>query len=380
MNDPLSAKVEIGTGRDIGEQVRLWVGSAELFNLTPQALGNRLLDAAGPSRRLHGPLQDLARQPLFMQLLKEQQPAKARATQQALTSELAEIYNPAILTELVQLLEAATGTTGVSSSSARRPSSFDEESDQTACRLISRLWRLARTLRPLAPGLALGLGSSLALAWLGSELERVLFEYLGWGAGPVLLLALSTTQLLTCSWLRPWRTVALLDRAGAVDPQRAWRWVTAPWLHVSDREALLNVVVLAVLLGTTALPLREVILRYSLTSLGCLVLALWSSRWCHIRRLWGGASGVVASLLSLDFTLSLLRWQEEIFEIGPLRIPVWVLLWTWITVQITWTIPRRYGDDLTKPWQRVISSNWFWGLVLGGMWGAAVWLQGGLTQ
>ena len=113
MNPPLSSGGEMGIGRDIGEQVRLWVGSGELINLPPQALVNRLLDAAGPSRRLHGPLQDLGRQPLFLQLLHERQPARAHATIQALTAELAAIYSPAVLTELVQLLDAAAGIAGV---------------------------------------------------------------------------------------------------------------------------------------------------------------------------------------------------------------------------------------------------------------------------
>lgn len=380
MKHPPSAGEQMGIGRDIGEQVRHWVGSGELINLPPQALANRLLDAAGPSRRLHGPLQDLGRQPLFLQLLREKQPAKARATLQALTSELSEIYSPAILTELVQLLEAAIGIAGVPSAPSRPHASPAVDSDPITARSPSRLWRLASTLRPLAPGLALAAGSSLALAWLGAELERVVFEQLAWPAGVVLLLALSSSQLLTRRWLRPWRTGALLDRASAVDPRQAWRWVAAPWVHASDREALLNGVVLVAVLGNTALPLREVVLRYTLTSLACLGLAVWCSRWCHIRRLWGGASGVVAALLSLDSTLSLLRWEQQAFAIGPLQIPAWVLLWAWVPVQLAWTLPRRLASDLTRPWQRVVSSCWFWGLALGVIWGVLVELQERLTQ
>ena len=97
----------MGIGREIGNQLHQWVNSGELNNLPRQALVNRLIDAAGASRRLHGPLQDLGRQPLFLQLLGEQQQAKARATMQALTAELGEIYSQDILTELVQRLEAA---------------------------------------------------------------------------------------------------------------------------------------------------------------------------------------------------------------------------------------------------------------------------------
>jgi hypothetical protein len=124
----------MGIGREIGEQVRHWVGSGELNSLPPQALVNRLIDAAGISRRLHGPLQDLGRQPLFLQLLREQQPANARATLQALTAELGEIYNPGILSELVQLLEAAIGIPGVSQATPRHGSPSADDSSLIAYR------------------------------------------------------------------------------------------------------------------------------------------------------------------------------------------------------------------------------------------------------
>jgi len=167
-----------------------------------------------------------------------------------------------------------------------------------------------------------------------------------------------------------------LDRASSVDPRQVWKWVTAPWLHASNKEALLNTVVLGILLFNTSLPLREVMLRYSLTGLACLALAVQTSRWCHIKQVWGGASGVVASLLSMDSILSLLRWQRQGFEMGPLQIPVWVLLWIWVTIQITWTIPRRHGGNPSKPWHRVLSSCWFWGLGIGTIWGITIWLLG----
>ena len=368
----------MGIGREIGEQVHQWVNSGELNNLPRQALVNRLIDAAGASRRLHGPLQDLGRQPLFLQLLREQQSANARATLQVLTAELGEIYSPGILTELVQLLEAAIGIPGVSQATEHSCSPSAADSGWIAHHWFVKSWRLARTLRPLAPGLALGASSALVIAWFGVELDRLVFVPLNWSAGVVLLLFLAAAHLLTSKLIRPWRNAGLLDRASAVAPRQAWRWATAPWLHASDKEVLLNAVVLAVVLFNTPLPLREVVLRYALTSLACLALAVQTSRWCHIRRIWGGASGVVASLLSLDSTLSLLRWQEQTFdfEVGPLRIPVWVLLWSWLTIQMVWSLPRRHTGDRTSAWQRVVSSCWFWGLALGAIWGVGLWLFG----
>lgn len=368
----------MGVGREIGEQVRQWVGSGELNSLPPQALVNRLIDAAGPTRRLHGPLQDLGRQPLFLQFLREQQPARARATLQALTSELAEIYSPVVLSELVQLLEAAIGIVGESHAAVSSGSPSAANTSFHAPHSFFLPVRLGRRWRLLAPGLALGAGSSLALAWFGFELDRLVFEPLGWSPGVALLLLLASAHLLTTRFVKPWSTAGLLDRASAVDPRQAWRWVTAPWLHASDKEVLLNALVLTVVLLNTPLPLKEVILRYSLTSLACLVLAVRASRWPNFRGIWGGASGVVASLLSLDSTLSLLRWQEQTFdfEVGLLRIPVWVLLWSWVSIQVAWTMPRRHTGDRTKPWQRVVSSCWFWGLTLGAIWGVALWLLG----
>lgn len=309
----------MGIGREIGEQVRHWVGSGELNSLPAQALVNRLIDAAGASRRLHGPLQDLGREPLFLQLLREQQPANARATLQALTAELGEIYSPGILTELVQLLEAAIGIPGVSQTTPRPGSPSASDPSLIAHHWFVQPWHLARTLRPLAPGLALGAGSALVLAWFGVELERLVFDPLGWSAGIVLLLFLAAAHLLTSRLIRPWRTAGLLDRASAVNPRQAWRWVTAPWLHATDKEVLLNAVALAVVLFSTPLPLREVVLRYALTSLACLALAVQASRLCHLRRIWGGASGVVASLLSLDFTLSLIsKYLAPTWQVGQM--------------------------------------------------------------
>lgn len=366
----------MGIGREIGEQVRQWVESGELINLPPQALVNRLIDAAGPSRRLHGPLQDLGRQPLFLQLLQQQQPARAHATLQALTSELTETYSPLVLTELVQLMEAAIGSASTKQTTAHSGALPVGNSMSITPYFFVKSWRLARTLRPLAPGLALGAGTSLVLAWVGLELNRLVFDQLGWSAGVVLLLLLVSAHLITTRLVKPWRTAGLLDRASAVDPRKAWRWVTAPWLHASNKEALLNAVVLAVVLLNTPLPLREVMLRYSLTGLICLALSVQTSRWCHIKQVWGGASGVVASLLSMDFMLSLLHWQKQGFEMGPLQIPVWVLLWSWVTIQITWTIPRQRGGNPARPWHRVLSSCWFWGLAIGASWGIAISLLG----
>ena len=75
MNEPLLFGSKIEVGREIGEQVRYWVGRGELNSLAAQELVNRLIDALWLTRRLHGLLHNLVRQSLFLQLLREQQPA-----------------------------------------------------------------------------------------------------------------------------------------------------------------------------------------------------------------------------------------------------------------------------------------------------------------
>lgn len=72
MNDPLRFGSEIEVGREIGEQLRHWLGSREMNSLAAQGLLNLLIDASGLSRRLRAPLQNLARKSLFLLFLRQQ--------------------------------------------------------------------------------------------------------------------------------------------------------------------------------------------------------------------------------------------------------------------------------------------------------------------
>lgn len=370
----------MGIGKEIGEQVNCWLSTGELISLPPQALANRLIDAAGSAPRLRGPLQTLGLDPLFQQLLREQNPAKARALLNSLTSELAALYTPLVLAELCDLAVAASGLVhNQSTASGSKTPTSSGPAVATANRR-THLWRLVCTFRPLAPGVALAAGSSLVLAWLGSEFDRVLFEHLGWSSGVILLFFLVLVQLVTRWGFRPFRSAVLLDRSSAVDPRQAWRWVTAPWVHASDKESLINVVTLGFMICTTPLSLRDQVLRYALSSLACMVMAIQCSRWCHLRRIWGGASGFTAMLLSLDVTLSVLHWQEFNFTVGAMRIPAWVLLWTYLAIQTVWTVPVRFAGESSGVWQRVISTSWAWGLPVGAILASLTWLASILQQ
>ena len=107
-----------------------------------------------------------------------------------MTSELAELYTPSILTELCDLLAAASGLVNSYSTASGSKTPTASEPAVAIANWRTHLWRLVCTFRPLAPGVALAAGSSLVLAWLGSEFDRVLFEQLGWSSGVVLPLFL----------------------------------------------------------------------------------------------------------------------------------------------------------------------------------------------
>ena len=365
----------MGIGREIGEQVKYWSSSGDLINLPPHALANRLIDAAGSSLRLRGPLHALGLDPLFQQLLKETRPAKSRTLLQSLTSELAELYTPSILAELSDLLAAASGLVISQSTPSERKTLTASGLALAYAYWCTSIWRLVYTFRQLAPGFALAASYSLVLAWFGGELERVLFKNLGWSSGTVLLLILVFLQLLTRWGILPWRSLSLLNRSSAVDSRQAWRWVAAPWVHASDKEALINIFTMGIMICSTPLSLPDLVLRYSLTSLTCIGIAVQCSRWCHIRRMWGGASGFTAMLVSFNATLSLLHWQEFNFNLGPMRVPAWVLLWSYIAIQLARTMPRQHAGDRAGAWQRVACSPWAWGLPLGVIFGSVNWLQ-----
>jgi hypothetical protein len=139
-------------------------------------------------------------------------------------------------------------------------------------------------------------------------------------------------------------------------------------LNRNGLEASLNLILLLILLGNSPLPLGAVILRYSLTALACLGLsALCASHW-GVKRLWSGASGAISALIALAAGLSLLHWRAFSFESVGLEIPAWVLLLVYGALQLGWQLPRQDSQELSSPWQRLLSSSWGWGLLLGLGW------------
>jgi hypothetical protein len=216
---------------------------------------------------------------------------------------------------------------------------------------------------------------ALVLAWLAGVLDRELLAPRQWSAGLVLALTLAALQIATLPGpLRLLRRSALLDQEESAQPRLAWRWVSAPWLHRRNGEALLNVLLLLLILGPTPLALDQVVLRYTLTSLACLALAaLAARRQGLLHQRWGGASGAVGALVALAVGLSLLRWRVIGFAIGEITVPAWVLLVVVGSLQLAWILPRAHPGDSGSPGQRLLASPWWWGLMLGLGWAVVSW-------
>jgi hypothetical protein len=102
----------MGSGRSLGLALAGWLeaGSPGLDNGV--ALGNRLVDVLGAEQSLAGPVRDLARRPLLRQALAGSGTAR-RAALAALVVELQNTYAPAVLAELVDLLEVGLGVGGL---------------------------------------------------------------------------------------------------------------------------------------------------------------------------------------------------------------------------------------------------------------------------
>lgn len=395
----------MATGREIGSRLRAWLRQSEAAAAPPRRLEAFLLDHLGDDSRLRGPLRDLALQPLLLQLLREPSPAVRRSLLDALVRDLADTYAPPVLAELLDLLEAATdlvpqrpaatattttaataaataataattATTAVptpppAAATARAATATATTTTATATAASAGLFRrrhlnvLARSLHPLAPGLALAFLSAPVLAWLAAELGRLLPP--SWSGALLLVLLLCGMQLLLLllPCLRP---VAALRLVGSGNPRRSWRWISTAWVHHRHGEALLHAVLLLVVLGGSPLPLSELVLRFQLTSLATLAPAvLLARRWLR-RGLWDGASGAVAALISLAAGVSLLGWRSIDFPFLVFRVPSWVLFVVYGAIQMAWVLPRRSRQDRSLPLQRLLCSCWWWGTVFGLLW------------
>lgn len=350
----------MGSGTSIGEGLRQAREAGQLLPLQSGPLIGRLLDGLGENVSLRGPLRDLATRPLFLQLLREDQPSQRRTAALALSQELADTYAPRVLAELLDLIEAAAGL------ELPRPEAVAAPAQPQPPRAPKRARGWIASWRPYGPGLLLAFCMALVLRWLGGELQPL------WptdrGSGWALVAALALVQLLALLPLRRWRRRMPLQLQAAGDPQRAWCWFTAPWLHRGWGEMLWNLAMLALLLGASPLPIGSVLLRFSLTALASLALAVPYASSRLVARSWQGASGPVAALIALAATVSLLQGRSIAFPLGPFEVPAWVLLLLNGALQSRWLLQRRDPLEETPIRTWLLSSSWCWGTALGVGW------------
>jgi hypothetical protein len=350
-----------------------------------------LVDALGADERLKGPVRDLGSQPLFLQALRQSGAAQCSSLA-TLQQQLSATYSPAVLAELLDLLEAVTGqalprATPEPASPATPEPAAHEPSTQAPSPARIRKWApppWLRTwllrLRDLAPGIAAAAGAAPVLAWLGQELDNLLLADWGWSSGVALAAGLGLLQALSLGPLRRLRRHWSLNTGQAQDPHAAWRWITAPWWHAHGPEAAANLLLLLIVLGRSPLPLGAVVLRYGLTSLASQAPAALVAAHFWISRQWSGAAGPLGALVGLAAGMSLLQGRALAFELGPLTIPAWVLLLVCSALQLGWQLPRQNPDEQSQPWQRLLASTWSWGLLLGLGWALISWLQRQLPQ
>jgi hypothetical protein len=357
----------MSTGRNLGLLLRGWLAEGVVDPSRPQAIANRLIDALGEDDRLKGPLRDLTSRPQFGQVLLRGGPSR-RTALESLAAELRQVYATPVWSELCELLAVASGQEDLVPEAVEAPPPPEPRAVTIAPPIPAGLLGLAWQLRRLGPGLALAAAAALVWRWAGSELDLWLFEPLGWNGGLVLVAVLGFLQLLALGPLRELRRQWPLELADAADPRGAWRWIAAPWIHHANAEAGLNLLILALVLGSSPLSTGAVVFRYALTALATMTFSVLVAQRRTPEGCWDGATGPVSALIALGAGASLLHWRQLEYSLAEVAVPAWVLLIVVGTLQVGRQLHPRSARDHSRSLERLLSCQWWWGLVFGLGW------------
>ncbi len=357
----------MSTGRKLGLLLRRWLAEGVVDPDRPQAIANRLIDALGEEDWLKGPLRDLTSRPQFGQVILRGG-ASRRTALESLAAELRQVYSPSVWSELCALLAVASGQEDLVPEAEEEPPPPEPRS-VTAAPPIPPGWRgLGWQLRRLGPGVGLAAAAALVWRWAGTELDVWLFRPLGWNGGLVLVAVLAVLQILALGPLRELRRQWPLELADAADPRGAWRWIAAPWIHHANAEAVLNLLILALVLGGSPLSTGAVLFRYALTALATMTFAVLVAQRRTPEGCWDGATGAVSALIALGAGASLLHWRQLEYSLGAVAVPAWVLLIVVGALQVGRQLHPRSAQDQSRSLDRLLSCQWTWGLVFGLGW------------
>lgn len=360
------------TSHSVGEALRQWITQDSFKELNCQAISNGLRDLGGDDHKIASAMAELGRHPIFLKLTKKNEPSKQIALLTALLNDLNETYKPNIVNDLTTILTIGLNLPCKARETEAKNCDRVESTKQSKKPRETRwLSRQMAELRPLSIGIILSLGSAFALAWIAEESHRIALSKLGFSAGITLALLLSCLQIANRKVLKHPAGSGSLDLGNASDQSSAWKWITAPWLHCQNREFALNIALIIIILGTSTASIWQTMLRYQLTSLACLALAIFLARKHNCQMVWGGAAGAVAWLIAEKSIAGILVNQATFFSIFSINIPALVLLWANGILQFTWL--SKPTDSKFKI--KMISSTWLWGSLLGILWGTGSWIH-----
>lgn len=370
--------------RRLGNQISQWVKDDPELAINTQRLANLLKDLLEPeANTLRGPLTDIVNQPLFHQSLSLTGSRRNLAVNE-LQKYIKTTYSASVSLQLEYFLESASGISlrkNIDHTEDANKKNDSKELLQQSSQLIGEHLKqfgfsTLRSLHTFSAGIGLSFAFAMVFTWLGGEIDRLGISELGIG-GSLLISFLSLIELSRVKSLRLNNIFSrwMINSLEINRREKAWKWIGNPYVHAKTKEGVLNILILIIILGRTNLPLSEVLLRFNLTSLACLIGAASCARNFGIAKVWGGASGSVAALISLASCLSLFENRTLMFDIGWTSFPAWVLLVINSSLQLTWQLEQRGQNSGKEFVHRILSSTFAWGTILGSLWAVITILQ-----